>query len=374
MNKTSMVILLGFMVFGISNTVYGEIIHDGLGAVSDLVISENSQDLYYFELDDKMNSKTWVYDTRIIHSDGQTATPLSDSLFIYPTELNEIGNYLIFAALSEDCIGGTICDFQDIVIMSEEDGSFQKIVSGLKSAVRISVVENEAYVSESNGKIWKFSDNGKKSDLLYEGEYIIMDIAAFPEGVYWIEEIHDQNSRIMSIIDGKEAKIVADNLKIPYDLRIEGQTLHWNEISMVAIDGALAEATEIKIVDAGHVETKMLFENTSPLSKGKVSYGPYRIYDDFLFVSNNTQNNSVIHLLDLNNNTQYDIATVYDYNVEFFRNDASNLYVVGINDNGFIIERFTLPVSVPEFSSVLILLSIVTGLSLTVVSRRIFHY
>lgn len=360
------------MTIFVISPAYGETIVENAGRINDLV-SEDSK-IYFFELDTSFDSPTWEHDTKIMVVDKNKVSNLSDSLFIYPTELNEFGNYLYFATLSDQCLDKTICDYQDIIKMSKIDGSFEKIAHDLKSATHISLKNEKLFVSESNGNIWKISLDGQDKKLLYSGNNIIMDITSDGYTVYWIEEIEDQNSRILGIVNEKEPKIIDDNLKIPYDLRIEDNILHWNEISIMSTRGTIAEFTEIKIFSNDLVKTLFTFENTSPLSKDKISYGPYRVYGNFLFLVNNTQNNSIINLVDFKNNTKYDVSTVTDYDVKFLRNDISNLYVIGANDDGFIIEKFPLLINVPEFSMVMISMSIIIGLSLTIVSRKFFHY
>ncbi len=352
--------------------VYGEIIGQNLGRINDLIISNST--VYFFEYQPDKNSSTWNYDTYIMASNGEDIDKVSNSLFIYPTELNDFENYLYFGTLSDQCLGSIICDYQDLIKMSKIDGSFERIHTDLKSAIHISLKNEKLFVSESNGKIWEMSLDGNEKKLLYNGDNIIMDIIVNENTIYWIEEIEDQNNSIMSITNEEGPKVIDDNLKIPYDLGMEDEILHWNEISILPARGTMAEFTEIKTFVNGILETKSKFENTSPFSKDRISYGPYLVYGDFLFVVNNTQNNSMIHLIDFKNNTKYNISTTIDYDVKFLRNDISNLYVIGTNNEGSIIEKFPLLVNVPEFSMIMISLSVVMGLSLTIVSRKFFHY
>ncbi|WP_179371165.1 hypothetical protein [Nitrosopumilus ureiphilus] len=371
--KRTVFFILSFMISTYSfPTIYGEMIGEDLGRINDLIVSNSA--IYFFEYQPNNDSSTWNYDTYIMKSEGKDINQASKSLFIYPTELNDFENDLYFATLSDQCLGITICDYQDIIKMSKTDGSFEKIVMDLKSAIHISLNDKKLFVSESNGKIWEISLDGHEKKLLYSGNNIIMDITAHGNSAYWIEEIEDQNNRILGITNEEEPRIIDANLKIPYDLRVEDGILHWNEISIMPTRGTIAEFTELKTFFNNSVETKSEFENTSPLSKDRVSYGPYRVYGDFLFLVNNTQNNSIIHLLNFSNNTKYNISTVTDYDIKFLRNDMSNLYVVGVNDSGFIIEKFPLLVNVPEFPMVMIFSAIIMGLSLTVVSRKFFHY
>lgn len=371
--KITIFFILSFTVLAYSfPTVYGEIIGEDFGRINDLIVSNST--VYFFEFQSENNSSTWTPDTYIMKSNGDEINLISNSLFIYPTELNEFGNYLYFATLSDQCLGMTICDYQDIIKMSKSDGSFERIVLDLKSAVHISLKNEKLFVSESNGKIWEVSLVSYEKKRLFSGDNIIMDVITDGNTVYWIEEIEDQNNRILSVLNGEEPIIIDTNLKIPYDLKVEDDTLYWNEISIMPTRGTIAEFTEIKTFFKDSVETKFEFENTSPLSKDKISYGPYRVYGNFLFVVNNTQNNSVIHLLNFNNNVKYDVSIITDYDIKFLRNDMSTLYVIGKNDNGFLIEKFLLPVNVPEFPMVVMFLSIIMGLSLTVAAQRFFHY
>ncbi|MEX2192259.1 MAG: hypothetical protein WD717_02610 [Nitrosarchaeum sp.] len=305
-------------------------------------------------------------------SDSDGIRILSDELFISPTNLKQNSDYLFFAVLSDACMNDIICDYQDIIKMSKNNGIYQKIVKDLKSAVHISV-EDSLFVSESNGKIWKISLDGKSRHLLAESENIIMDIASNGDKVYWIEEIQDMNNQIMRVKDGN-IEMLAIGLKIPYDLEVYDDVLHWNEIHVKPERNAFAEFTAIKRY---HENSTMIideYENTSPVSLSHIPhYGPYLQYGDYLFVVNNTNPSPEIHLIETDSKTKFDVASV-DYKVRYLRADSNNLYVIGQNNDGFIIEKFPLPVTIPEFSSILVFTTIVIGLSLPIFLKRSFHY
>jgi hypothetical protein len=127
--------------------------------------------------------------------------------------------------------------------------------------------------------------------------------------------------------------------------------------------------------DGNVIQILAEYNNKTPLSTfAKPVYGPYSFLGDFLFLTNNTANSATINLIDVKSNQNYPIKTISDYDVLYFRNNHNTLYVVGQDDNGFVIEKLPLPVSVPEFSMIFVLFSITIGLSLTVASRRIFHH
>ena len=366
--KIFLLFLLSVIFFPVA---YGEKIVEEGGIISDLIVSDNSE-IFFFELDDTIKSPTWIHDTYIMTSDGYDTHKVSDVLFIFPTELNEFEDNLYFAVLSDQCLEDIICDYQEIIKMSK-DGSFETISTNLKSAIHIFIENKNLFVSESNGNIWRIALDGHEKELLYHGENIIMDIAASKNMVYWIEEIEDMDSRILGISNEKELEIIDEDLSIPYDLRVEDNILHWNDISIKGKQGKLGEFTTIKTFEDNSVRTILEFENTSPIAlKNISSYGPYRTFGDYVFVVNNTQNDSIIHLLGMEDNTKYDVTTIIDYDVKFLRNDVSNLYVIGINDDGFVIEHFSLPVSVPEFSSSVLLVMPIIGLSLIVFLRKSF--
>lgn len=354
------------------NFTHAEIAH-GFGIINDMLVSKDSNNIYFFE--QKIRSPTWIPDTKIIHSNSTDTTALSENLFVYPTEINETDENLVFATLSDECIGNTMCDFQDIITMSKNDGTYKKIIQSMKSAIQISLDENSIYLSESSGKIWKYTLDGKDGQLLYEGNgIIIMDIIVSNGIVYWIEEISDQNSQILMLKNGKITKI-AENLQIPYKLSRHDKGIAWHDIRIGPINNQVTEYTRFSTYDGSVIQTLAEYNNKTPLSTfAKPVYGPYSFLGDFLFVTNNTANNATITLIDVKSNQNYPIKTVNDYDVLYFRNNHNTLYVVGQDENGFLIEKLSLPVSVPEFSMIFVLFSVTIGLSLTVVSRRIFHY
>lgn len=359
--------VIGFTSFQIAS---GETIGRDLGIIEDLLPSGDR--IFFFETEHFIKSPYWIHDTRIMVSDSDGIKKISDELFIFPTNLKQNSDYLFFAVLSDTCLNSTVCDYQDIIKMSKSDGSYQKIIKDLKSAVHISIGDS-LFVSESNGKIWKISLNGKSRHLLAESKNIIMDITSNEDEVYWIEEIQDMNNQIMRVKDGNIDTLAID-LKIPYDLEVYDDVLHWNEIQVKPERGAFAEFTEIKKYQENSVVIIDEYENTSPISLSHIShYGPYLQYGSYIFVVNNTKSNPEIHLIETNSKTKFDIVSV-DYKIRYLRADNNNLYVIGQNNNGFIIEKFPLPVAIPEFSSMLVFTASIIGSSLLVLLKRSFHY
>ena len=362
-------ILLLLLLFIPFNAAYGETVSEGLGTINDLLVSEDSK-IYFFELDVSIDSPLWIHDTYIMQKDENGISKVSDIAFIYPTELDESKDFLFFATLSDTCLGTSLCDYQGIVKMSKIDGSYKTIISNLKSAIHINVTTDKIIISESNGDIWKISHDGDEKELIYTGKHIIMDITASNDTIYWIEEIEDENSQILSMVQGEKPDIIAENLKIPYDIGIEDNVLHWNEIHLKPSKGKLLEITTIKTFTNDGIKTLYEFENSTPVSSSEITFGPYRVFGDYVFAVNNTKSNSTIHLLNFDKDTKFDIAVISDYHAKFLRNDKTNLYVIGINGDGFMIEHFPLPISVPEFSSSLLLMISIIGLGLIVALKR----
>ncbi len=178
--------------------------------------------------------------------------------------------------------------------------------------------------------------------------------------MYWIEEVLEQNNTILGIKEGFEPRTIDSDLKIPYDITIQNGKLYWNEIQILPTSGAFADFTLIKENKNGTIETLLKFQNTSPISKrlGTPHYGPYLVAGDYLFLVNNTNPESTIHMLNLYNKTTYDVAKIPDYSVKYLRNDGNFLYTVGKNSDGFVIGKYALPVTVPEFPSGIMLVSV----------------
>jgi hypothetical protein len=344
------IVILVLVVFFVPSA-YGFESKHGLGTVTDLI--SDGTVFYYFEADRKIESSTWTPDTKIRVDNGQKVWDLSERFFMYPTELNQDGDHLYFAALSDSCTGQILCDYQDIYKMSKKDGSVIVLAKDLKSSVHISLGDDSLYVSESSGNIWKISKHGAK-ELVVKANEIIMDLTTDEDSIYWIEEVSDQSSNILTL-EGSMPKVIAEDLKIPYDLTVQKGTLYWSEIDIRPKGGAFSEVTSIKSHDT-NVSTLIEFQNTSPVSAalGEPGYGPYLVYDDYVFVVNNTDADSVIHMLNLYNSTKYDVGTISGYDAKYLRSDGSSLFVVGKNNAGFVIERYNLPVRVPEFPAVLL--------------------
>lgn len=323
-----------------------------LGTINDLVI--DGINLYYFETD-KTESTTWIPDTVIRVDDGKQSWNLSEKLFIYPTELNQDQEYLYFASLSDSCIGQILCDYQDIYKISKDDGIITTLAKDLKSSVHLSVEDDSLYVSESSGNIWKIGKDGSKR-LVVDANEIIMDLASNGDKIYWIEEVADQNSNILTL-DGTNPKVLIKNLKIPYDLTVQEDILYWNEIEIRQKGSVFSEFTAIKSYDT-KISTLGEFQNTSPISiaLGEANYGPYFVFDKYVFLVNNTNSDSMIHMVNLYNSTKYDIGAVSGYDAKYLRTDGTNLVVIGKNEDGFVIERYTLPIKVSEFPVLLLVL------------------
>ncbi|NIP62694.1 MAG: hypothetical protein GWN01_03630 [Nitrosopumilaceae archaeon] len=365
MKPTNIAIVLLVLLMGISIPVsYAEIIHDNASKINNLVVDR--EDVYFFEIDNSKQSSTWMPDTNVYAHDDSGVRLVSDIHFIFPMELTEHGNYLYFSKLEDSCIGNVICDYQDVVRMSKTDGSFDVIIDHLKSAIRLSVENNGIYISESNGNIWKFNHDGTSPQLLYEtNNIIIMDIMTEKDGtIYWIEEIEDQNNSILKMEPNSDPVTIASELEIPYDLKDDyGQ--FWNEI-YTDMNKGLSERTKIT-QHTDSVDTVVGdFKNTNPLSHKQAGnhYGPYLIVGDYLLFSNNTDNGSAIQMQNTITEQSYDIQTV-DYKVEFMRAEGDYLYVIGAHQDRFLIEKITLPVSVPEFS-VLTITVLATGMFLAI--------
>ncbi len=352
----------------------------GLGTVSDLV--SDGTNMYYFEAEKEIMSTTWLPDTRIKVDDGKTIRNLSDELFIYPSELKQDRDHLYFAVLSEKCVGQIICDYQDLIKISKNDQSITILAKDLRSAIHISLESDSIYVSESNGKIWQVGlddsigkiwevslDDSKR--LVTQANEIIMDITSKDGVIYWIEEISDQNNNILTIDQGYSPKVIAKNLAIPYDLTVQNDRLYWNEIYVKTTKGAFAEFTAIKSYSGDKVETLMEFQNTSPTSKilNEAHYGPYLVFDDYLFLVNNTNNDSVIHMMNMYNSTKYDIGVISDYDAKYLRTDGDSLFVIGKNKDGFVIDKYPIPIKVPEFPTMLLAVMSLSFMSIFILQR-----
>jgi hypothetical protein len=351
---------------------HGELILEDYGLIGDLLVSSDSE-IFFFGLDEDIKSEYWIKDTQVYASNKVQTELVSDDHFAYSTELKEHHNYLIFATLSDECLENVMCYFQDIIQMSKEDGTYKKIITHLKSAVHLSVLDNTLYISESDGKIWKYSVNGSNAALLYQGENIIMDVAADANSIFWIEEINDQNSQILRLETGKNPQVIAKNIHIPYDIMVNNGNPVWNEIQLKISHDKFREYTMIQTHDGKQVQTLAEFENKTPVTSAeRITFGPYKTDGTFLFLANNTSNGKSIHLLDLKNNDNFFLENV-DYNINYFRNDANNLYVVGNVDGNFLVDRVMLPVTVPEFPLSILILASGLILVLTAFSRQSFH-
>jgi hypothetical protein len=347
---------------------FGQVWRD-LGTVNDL-ISDGAK-LYYFETEKEGKSTSWAADTMVKVIDGKTIQNISEKLFIYPTELKQDKEYLYFATLSDSCEGQVLCDYQDVCKISKKDGSLTVLAKQLKSSIHLSIDGDFVVVSESNGNIWRISKTDGSRDLVIKANEIIMDMVATDGKIYWIEELSDQNSNILTL-ENTQPKIIAKNLKIPYDLTIQKNTLYWNEVQIKSNENGFSEFTTIKSYNDDSIF--MEFQNTTPISAAlnEPSYDPYLIFDDYLFLVNNTNNDSVIHMVNLHNSTKYDVGVVSDYDAEYLRTDGKTLFVIGKNQDGFVIDKHTLPITVPEFPAVLSSVMFI-ALGTTVILSRFWH-
>ena len=379
MNKiffSSIVLFAILLAFTHTNFVMAESIGTSLGTINDLFIDGNFA--YYFE-HDQSKSSTFLHDTKIMKYDGEKSLMLSDELFMFPTELHIRSEFLYFAILSTSCEGLAVCDFQDIIKMSK-NGDIKIIESELKSAVHISIDNDAIYVSESSGSIWKIGYIDGTKSLVFKSENIIMDLASNNDTIYWIEEIEDLNNRIMSISknNNKEPKIISQNLQIPYDLKIIDNEVYWNDINVRGMDGTIAEVTKIMKYDKNKAVTLYEFKNTTPISKyaSTPHYEPYLSAGEYIFAVNNTKTGSIIHMQNFNSKSIYDIDTLFDVKIKYLKAEHTSLYVIGVNEDGFALYHYTLPVSVPEFSSsigiMMILSTVFIVFSLRVKSKMTF--
>ncbi|MBI5378284.1 MAG: hypothetical protein HZA82_06640 [Thaumarchaeota archaeon] len=344
-------VLIPQYAFGSGDIMYG------LGTVNDL--TSDGTNVYYFETDKDMKSATWIPDTTVKVNNGIDTRNLLGKQFIYPTDIKQDKEHLYFAALSENCIGQILCNYQDLFKVSKKDGTVSVLAKDLRSLVHLSVDNDLLYVSESNGKVWKIDQDGTKS-LVFQTNNIVMDVVSEDSVTYWIEEISDQNSTVLRIDDNMSPKIIAENLHIPYDLIISEKTLYWNEIYVKPVSGAFSEFTLIKSGKNDKTQTLMEFQNTSPIAQGLGTphYGPYLIIKDYLILVNNTHSQSVIQMINLHNKTAYDVYASLNYDVKYLRNDNNFVYAIGKNPDGFVIGKYALPVAVPEFPSGIMIVSV----------------
>ncbi len=347
---------------------FAEIIGHGLGPVTDLNVGTDG--IYYFETDTALQSPTWLHDTQIKYFDNGQLRLLSTERFIYPTELNHVGDFLIFATLSDACVGQITCDFQNVVRMSTKDGSFKIIDFDLKSAIHISIDENSLYVSESHGNIWKMNLDGSNKKLIHSGSNIIMDMTAYGGSVYWIEEIGELENQVLQIDENtSKVTVIDDKLSIPYNLKVTFGKPTWNDVRIKPSSGSINEFTFFKLLNNDEVITIAEFKNTSPISKSQLEphYKPYFVYGDYIIMANNTADHPVIQLLNYKDGNLIDIETIRDYMIGYFRSDHQNLYIIGQNDDGFVIEKLSYPITVPEFGPIIMILiiSMFVGIVLT---------
>jgi hypothetical protein len=249
-----------------------------------------------------------------------------------------------------------------------KDGNFQVLAKDLKSAIHLWPTEEFVYVSESNGKIWKIAQNGSKK-LVVESGNIIMDLAVNADMIYWIEELTDQNSTVFGIKEGSTPKPIVEGLLIPYDITVQDGKVFWNEIFVKPTKETFAEFTAIWSYDDHNPKPIMEFQNTSPVSVilKEPSYGPYLITGNYLVLVNNTNDESTIQMLEIYGVNRYDIGTL-NYDAKYIRADGNTLYVIGKDKAGFMMDRYDLPVTVPEFPFVF-LVAIIASTSVIILQK-----
>ncbi|MEW6043253.1 MAG: hypothetical protein AB1608_03230 [Thermoproteota archaeon] len=346
---------------------YGLSITDLLGDVTDLEYDQKN--LYFFEVDRNIQSQTWIHDTRIVKFDGENKQYLSGELFIYPTELAENGEYLYFVTLSDSCVGSLACDFQNLVRISKEDGTKQILERNLKSAAHLHIESDFLYISESNGNIWKINlDNLPLGDgisrvslhsskqLIYRTNNIILDITVLGDQVFWIEEIDENSHQIMSM-ENQMPIVVYDKPHLPHSLDVSNGILRWSE-THVRVEGDVGDYTIIQEFDGKNVKKILEFKNTSSVARlgSSPHYKPYRLVGEYIFLVNNTQSASSIHMVHIYNGTNITVDPNVENTPVFLRAESDKLFLVGKTEKVFSIERYSLPVTVPEFPfSILIL-------------------
>ncbi len=350
-------------------SIFSQTTHE-LGIVNDLVLDKTRW--YYFETEKESRSTTWTADTRVKMADDKIIRNLSEKLFIYPTELEQDKENLYFATLSESCEGQILCDYQDLYKISKKDGSLFVLAKQLKASIHLSVENDFIFVSESSGNIWKISKDTDSEELTVQANEIVMDVDSNGDEVYWIEELSDQNNNIVTL-ENSQPRIIAKDLKIPYKITVQKDTLYWNEIQVKSKQNSFSEFTAIKSYD-GKVTTLMEFQNTSPVSiaLSEPSYGPYLVFDDYLFLVNNTNDDSIIHMINLHNSTKYDIGVISGYDAKYLRTDGYTLFVIGKNEDGFVIDRHSLPITVPEFPSIMLFV-LPIAITSTIILSRFLH-
>lgn len=361
-----------FFTVSFSPYVFGEKL-DVQGIISEIIVPDDDI-IYYFEQDELINSPTWIPDTNVMINYEGVTKKVSDSLFIFPTELTEFEDSLFFASLSHSCIEFVQCDYQDIFKMSKKDGSYEKIFENLKSAIHIAVEDEFLYVTESSGRIWKIDHDGSKPSIIYEGNNLIMDVTSNGDTVYWIEEIADRRSHIMKKELDIPAIIIQEELQIPYGLEFFEDSLYWYDLRMELISGDMSEFTQISKYHDKVVTHIQKFENTSPVTikKSVAHHKPYLAYGDFIILSNNTDNESKIQLIDTRQKLTYDIGEIENYVPSYFKAHTNTLYIMGHNDDEFIIEKIALPIPIPEFSDYMLGFVTISSFSLILLLSQKF--
>ncbi|MEM3064557.1 MAG: hypothetical protein QW177_04205 [Candidatus Nitrosotenuis sp.] len=356
---------------------YGLSITDLLGDVTDLAYDQ--KDLYFFEVDRTVQSQAWIPDTRVVKFDGENKLYLSYELFIYPTELVEREDYLYFVALDDSCVGSITCDFQNLVRISKTDGTKQILERNLKSAAHLHIDSNFLYISESNGSIWRINLDDLQEDgilrvsldgskeLIYRTDNIILDMVAKGDHIFWIEEVDEDSHQILSI-QHQNVVVVYDKPHLPHSLDVSNGMLRWSE-THVRVEGDVGDYTIIQEFDGKNVKKIFEFKNTSSVAILGLSphYKPYRLAGDYIFLVNNTHSTPSLHMVHIYNGTNTTIEPSMQGRPVFLRAEDDKLFSVGKTENAFSIEQYSLPVTIPEFP--LVILILVAGLLFTVNSR-----
>ncbi|WP_299290121.1 hypothetical protein [Nitrosopumilus sp.] len=334
---------------------------NNFGTVYDLAIDGNHA--YYFE-HDKSKSSVFLPDTRMMKFDGETISIFSEDLFMFPSELHVRGDFLYFVILSNSCEGSTTCDFQNIIKMSKNDGTFEIITSDFKSAVRLSLGNDALYASESSGNIWKINYENYSKEQFLTSENIILDISTNEENVFWIEEVEDLNNQIMKMPKtGSSPSVVKEDLQIAYDLTSIDDSVFWNNIRIQSKSDGVGDFNYVMKYDGEHTHTLFESLNTSILTQSQDAshYSAFLFAGDYIIMVNNTKTNPqpIIQMKHFTNDVSFDVATVSDSTPLYMKAESTSLYVIGHTQEGFSINHYLLPVSVPEFGfNALMLVSI----------------
>ncbi|CDI05655.1 hypothetical protein [Candidatus Nitrosotenuis uzonensis] len=366
-------LILVFLIPTLIGNAFAAPLVEYLNDITDLLY--DNENIYFFEIDRSIQSQTWIADTKIIELNDHTKHPLSSDLFIYPTELSSNGDYLYFATLADECVGFIACDYQNIIRVSKIDGISSTLATGLKSAIHIHMEPDSLYVSESNGNIWEINFDGTKR-LIHKTDNIILDVAYLDGSVFWIEEVNENLHKIMAKSDQSISHVsfdsphtVYDTPSLPYSLDTSNGRLRWNEIYVNSTENNVSDYTAIMEFDGKTVRKIYEFKNTANIARfdSVAHYKPHLIAGEYIFLVNNTQVPSSLHMIHLYNGSN----TLLDPSITnapiFLRAESDKIFLVGKTGKEFSIDQYSLPVVVPEFPASILIL--VGGIILVIVNR-----